>query len=309
YLVVTKCDLLAGFTEFFDDLGHEERTQVWGMTFPLDESANAERALGVFPGEFDALGDRLQARVLHRMQRETDVLRRALIYGFPQQFAGLQPALRRFLDDTFRGTRYETAPLLRGVYFTSGTQHGRPIDRAISSIAQSFGLRRDVAFNRDAAGRAYFINRLLKDVVIGEAGLAGSNPRLERCRAWLQRGALALIGMTLALALTGMAVSYQRNRAYVATFDQQMRHLQQLTAHADALGDPRALLPMLDAARALPGGAADAGKPVPWLTRLWLYQGDKLGQQAQVTYRRLLDDALLPLVVARLTDALRRGAD
>ncbi|SOE89498.1 type VI secretion protein IcmF [Caballeronia arationis] len=308
YLVVTKCDLLAGFTEFFDDLGEQERAQVWGMTFPLDESASADSALGAFPAEFDALGTRLHARVLHRMQRETDVHRRALIYAFPQQFAGLQPALRRFLDDTFRGTRYEAAPLLRGVYFTSGTQHGRPIDRAISSLAQRFGLNRDVAFNREAAGRAYFINRLLTEVVIGEAGLAGANPRLERCRAWLQRGGLALIGVALALALAGMAVSYERNRAFVASFDQQMHRLQQMTQERGNDGDPLAVLPLLDAARALPGGYADAGKPVPWLTRLWLYQGDKLGQQAQVTYRRLLDQALLPLVVARLADALRHGA-
>ncbi|SAK74878.1 putative lipoprotein [Caballeronia hypogeia] len=309
YVVVTKCDLLAGFTEFFDDLGEAERNQVWGITFPLDESpgAGADAALAAFPTEFDALGARLQARVLHRMQRETDVQRRARVYGFAQQFAGLQPALGRFLDGAFRGTRFEASPLLRGVYFTSGTQHGRPIDRAISAIAQSLGLRREAGYNRDASGRAYFIHRLLKDVVIAESGLVGANARFERCSAWLRRGALALVGVTLALALAGMAVSYQRNRAYVAEFEKQTGHVAQLAREANAAADPLAVLPLLDAARALPGGYADAGKPVPWLTRLWLYQGDKLGQEARVTYRRLLDQTLLPLAVGRLTQELRDG--
>ena len=307
YVVVTKCDLLAGFTEFFDDLGEAERNQVWGITFPLDESPGAGAALSAFPAEFDALGARLQARVLHRMQRETDVQRRARVYSFAQQFAGLQPALGRFLDGAFRGTRFEASPLLRGVYFTSGTQHGRPIDRAISAIAQSLGLRRDVEYNRDASGRAYFINRLLKDVVIAESGLVGANARFERCSAWLRRGALALVGVTLMLALAGMAVSYQRNRAYVAGFEQQTRHVGQLAREANAAADPLAVLPLLDAARALPGGYADAGKPVPWLTRLWLYQGDKLGQEARVTYRRLLDQTLLPLAVGKLAQELRDG--
>src|SRR5690606_7575917 len=32
YLVFTKCDLVAGFGEFFDDLDPEQRAQVWGMT-------------------------------------------------------------------------------------------------------------------------------------------------------------------------------------------------------------------------------------------------------------------------------------
>ncbi|KAK49083.1 type VI secretion protein [Caballeronia jiangsuensis] len=308
YVVVTKCDLLAGFTEFFDDLGEAERNQVWGITFALDESPGASAALGAFPAEFDALGTRLQARVLHRMQRETDVARRARIYGFAQQFAGLQPALGRFLDGAFRGTRFEASPLLRGVYFTSGTQHGRPIDRAISSIAQSLGLRRDAAYNRDASGRAYFINRMLKDVVIAEAGLVGANARFERCSAWLRRGALALVGVTLALALACMAVSYQRNRTYVAEFERATQHVGQLAREANAAADPLAVLPLLDAARALPGGYADAGKPVPWLTRLWLYQGDKLGQEARVTYRRLLDQTLLPLAVGKLTQELHDGA-
>jgi len=37
YAVFTKADLLAGFTEFFDDLDREKRGQVWGATFPLNE--------------------------------------------------------------------------------------------------------------------------------------------------------------------------------------------------------------------------------------------------------------------------------
>ncbi|VXB13881.1 putative lipoprotein [Burkholderia sp. 8Y] len=315
YVVVTKCDLVAGFTEFFDDLGEKERAQVWGITFPFDESdkpgkaAGAQQALAAFPAEFDALGARLRARVIERMQRETDMTRRARIHGFAQQFAGLEPAITRFLGDTFHGTRFEASPLLRGVYFTSGTQHGRPIDRTISALAQSLGTKRDAASARDASGRAYFIERLLKDVVFAEAGLAGANARLERRRAWLRRGALALVGVTLALALAGMTVSYQRNRAFVADFARQTEHVRQLAREANASSDPLAVLPLLDAARALPGGYADAGKPVPWLTRLWLYQGDKLGQEARVTYRRLLDQTLLPLVVGKLTLELRDSAN
>ena len=34
YVMLTKCDLIAGFVEFFADLTKDEREQVWGMTFP-----------------------------------------------------------------------------------------------------------------------------------------------------------------------------------------------------------------------------------------------------------------------------------
>ena len=62
YVFFTKCDLIPGFTEFFDDLGREDRGQVWGMTFPYTGAAEAD-VIGQFGDEFDALVDRLNIRV------------------------------------------------------------------------------------------------------------------------------------------------------------------------------------------------------------------------------------------------------
>ena len=36
--MVTKCDMVAGFTEYFDDLTQEGRAQVWGVTFPYEQT-------------------------------------------------------------------------------------------------------------------------------------------------------------------------------------------------------------------------------------------------------------------------------
>ena len=49
YVLFTKADLIAGFVEFFDDLGKEEREQVWGMTFPLDDGREEAGAIGRLP--------------------------------------------------------------------------------------------------------------------------------------------------------------------------------------------------------------------------------------------------------------------
>jgi type VI secretion system protein ImpL len=307
YVVVTKCDLLAGFAEFFDDLGRDEREQVWGVTFPYVAQGGPDDALASFPGEFAALEKQLQARVLHRMQQETDTRRRALVYGFPQQFAGLESTLTGFLQETFSTSRFDEAALLRGVYFTSGTQEGRPIDRVMSAVAAALGLQRQVMLPDPASGRAYFITRLMRDVIFQEAGLAGTNPKLERRRTWLQRIALGLIGMAVVLALVLFFVSYQRNRAYIANVGQHVTELQKLAQNTRAGDDPLALLPLLNAARDLPGGYADRNRSVPWLSRLGLYQGDKLGLEAQASYRRLLKQTLLPLVVRRMEEELRRG--
>ncbi|MBS7674722.1 hypothetical protein KIN13_14985, partial [Vibrio cholerae] len=77
-----------------------------------------------------------------RLQQERDPARRDLIYGFPQQFGALKDCLQSFLEGVFKPNAFEERVLLRGVYFTSGTQEGSPIDRLIGAMAQSMNLDR-----------------------------------------------------------------------------------------------------------------------------------------------------------------------
>jgi len=88
---------------------------------------------GGFDEEFELLQERLYQRLLERVHKEPDIDRRSLIFSFPTQMAALKQVSQEFLDQIFRPTRYEDRPLLRGVYFTSGTQEGTPIDRLMAS--------------------------------------------------------------------------------------------------------------------------------------------------------------------------------
>ena len=88
--------------------------------------------------------------------------------------------LGTFLADVFNPTKFEVAPMLRGVYFTSGTQEGSPIDRVMGSLARSFGLERAMLAPQKSSGRSYFLTALLREVVFPEQRLAGANVKLER---------------------------------------------------------------------------------------------------------------------------------
>src|SRR5690606_20704098 len=127
YVLLTKADLVAGFSEFFDDLGKTERQQVFGFTFPYADKGPSPVAQ--FDAELDTLVRRLNERLLARVSQEPDIGRRALIHGFPKQLAQLKENVDAFLREIFTESRYADAPLLRGAYFTSGTQEGTPIDR------------------------------------------------------------------------------------------------------------------------------------------------------------------------------------
>ena len=307
YVTITKCDLLAGFTEFFDKLGREERAQVWGMTFDHAGASNADAALAAFPQRFAELEQRLQARVLARMQDERDVQRRALLYRFPQQFAGLSEVLDGFLGAVFASNRYEKSAQLRGVYFTSGTQEGSPIDRVMGALAATFGLDRKALPPNAVSGRSYFLTALLRELMFKEAGLAGFDARYERRRRqlrWLAGGACAVLVLLLA---AGLLTSYLRNSATVAAADKASVALDKVVTQTPADAGALQLLPMLDAARALPGGYDERAAGTPLLNRFGLDQGGKLGAGAQLAYQRLLRSGLLPRVMGRLEEVLRRG--
>jgi type VI secretion system protein ImpL len=306
YVLLTKADLVAGFGEFFEDLGKDGREQVWGFTLPLEDQEAVPDLEARVQTEYDALVQRLSERMLTRLEQERDPARRALIFGFPGQMALLRGALVEFLTGCFRGNQFETPLLLRGVYLTSGTQEGTPIDRLLGSVARGFGLAPGAVSPGRGPGRSYFITDLLRRVIFPEADLAGTNRRLERLRAWGQRGAYAAAAAAVLLAGLAWTMSYRTNRAHVDEVSRQADALQKAVAGLPATDmDLLAVLPVLDAARALPGGYADRDASRPWSAGFGLYQGNRLGRAAQDTYQRLLRDLFAPRVLNRVEGQLR----
>ena len=49
-------------------MGLEERAQVWGLTFPLDNPSNPEGVVEQFTAEFELLEQRLNDRLVQRLQ-------------------------------------------------------------------------------------------------------------------------------------------------------------------------------------------------------------------------------------------------
>src|SRR5262249_35097382 len=224
YVMVTKCDLVPGFTDYFDDLTQEGRAQVWGVTFPYEQTLNGSAPNSIV-AEFDALTGRLTDRVFAPVEEERGARRRASVFAFPQQMAALRDLVAGFVGDVFQASRRDRQILLRGVYFTSGTQDGTQIDRLLGAISRRFGVAADVAQPAAGKGKAYFVERLLKDVVIGESGLAGVNRRLELQKAAWQLAAYAATVLVVVIGLIVLYVSYSNNRTYLDQVSQDVATL------------------------------------------------------------------------------------
>jgi type VI secretion system protein ImpL len=306
YALFTKADLIAGFTQFFDDLNEAQRAQVWGMTLPLTTNPPSN-----FLGEFRALVDRLNRRIFQRLQEEPNLDRRGLILTFPSQFASLEQPLSEFVQAAFGKTGDDTRSLLlRGVFLTSGTQEGTPMDRLLGMMARSFGLdQRSVTAMQSGQGRSYFLKGLLRDVIFGEAMLVSRNPGAEWRRRLLRRAGFAGAGVLVVVVAallwrvqTAEQLRIKAADAALVDYEQTARMLP-LDPVSDA--DLSRLLPLLDQARAIHMKEdATAASPVAWWT-LGFAQEAKLAAAANEIYRHALNYALLPRLIWRLEAQLR----
>jgi type VI secretion system protein ImpL len=323
YLLVTKVDLLAGFVEYFGDFDAAQRERIWGTTFDYAgaQGATAGAPAGAPPG---ALPSDLAARLaelprgigdasVQRLQDETQPQRRALIYQFPAQLDAVLPALEGFVRRAFRRTAEAPRQALRGIYLTSGTQEGNPIDRVLGQLSRHYGIPMRAARSRSegGSGKAYFLSSLLQQLVIAEAPLAGANLKRRQRRRWIAAGAGSLLSVVLLLACIGWWVSYRSNLDYVTSVGERVAQVVREVDPANKrnIGNIDQLLPLYAMLSELASsGQIDPTRP-PFGFGFGLFQGARLAQSADQTYHRVLDQTLAPLLAQRLTLALRQDAD
>ena len=317
YVLFTKADMIAGFSEYFDNLGKEEREQVWGFTLPLPKGKSEASPIAGFDGEFSALITQLNAQLLDRMQSETDHQRRSLIAGFPAQVASVRGVAQAFLTEVFQENRYDDRQMLRGIYFTSGTQEGTPIDRLMMGMARTFGIGRQALGTGRGTGRSFFLTRLFNEVLFPEAGLVSADDKVERRYRWMKRGAIALTAVIALTMGTLWGRSYLGNLDLMAGVEKSITDYQ--AAAAQVPGNPIAdtdasiAVPALNILRTVPvnpippsidPAAASPFSPEYRLT--WgLYTGSSLANQTGMSYRAALNTIFLPRLLLRLEQSMQ----
>lgn len=301
YVLLTKCDLMAGFNEFFGDMDEERRSQVWGETFQNQPGVSPANLVQKFGDGFDELVSRLVSLTTDRIHAVRDLQRRSLILDFPQQVALLKHPLLDFLDKTFATSRYEIRPWLRGIYLTSGTQEGTPIDRVIGLMAGTLRINRPLTPHHAGRGKSFFITHLLRDVVFPEAELAGTDARIEkRKRIGLIAGYAGMALISIGAILCWL-ISYGQNTQAISETQQSLERFRNSTLDSNTLASNlRTVVPKLDALR----DSAHAYENSGISAHFGLYQGQKLEQAGNNAYENWLKTAFLPLISRELADRI-----
>jgi type VI secretion system protein ImpL len=312
YVLFTKTDLVAGFVEFFGDLKKSERSQGIGATLKL--SSDKKEPGKIFEAEFDGIIERIHQRGLRRLATERSKDAKEKIFQFPLELAAIKKPLADFMAAAFGpGPSEEATPILRGFYFTSGTQEGRPMERVLGAMGRAFGLKAaaiDESALPKTEPRSYFLHDVFTGVVFPDQDVAARTAGEIR-KQRLQRLAIAFAALTVASVLLVPAIiSFFNNRALV----EETRRISQEAADVkwDGKADPRPTTVKVDKLEKLRAQAEllDAFEEEgPPLSYTWaMYQGDRLLEPALNQYIRSLEQGFVLPTRTRLEQKLKSAS-
>jgi type VI secretion system protein ImpL len=130
YVLVTKCDLIQGMTQFCGQLPEGALAQPMGSineAFSTDVSAFQNKVM-------DSLGERLRQLRLLLLHEKKDQSADPGLLLFPEEFERLRPGLTSFLQGLSQENPYQETPLMRGLFFSSGRQEGTPYSHFLKTL-------------------------------------------------------------------------------------------------------------------------------------------------------------------------------
>lgn len=302
YLLFTKCDLIEGFVETFGDLKKQERGQIWGFTLP---TGGADTEAGtLFSEHFGELYEGLKTRAVRRVGEERALEARERIFSFPEQFVLLHDRLKDFVGALCEESVYKETPTLRGVYFTSGTQEGSPIDRVMAKMVQAFGAAGRASRPAVLEQKSYFLRDAFATVIFPDRHLgvrARDEQKRQRQRAYAIGG--AVFGASLLVSLLP-TYAFVRNRDLVSSTDAIVagvaaRHAAGGRDSSLSLSDLDALSRRLDELHAY-----EVNRP-PASMRFGMYAGSALYDKLKDLYAEVLRSDVLGPLMQRDREAMR----
>lgn len=193
---------------------------------------------------------------------------------------------------------------MRGVYFTSGTQEGKPFDRMMRSMAEAFGVATATAGEEAGAteARSYFLKDSFSEIVFPYYDIAvastAETKRLKQLRLW---GVLGAVGLALCFSILP-GLSFRKNLELVRETRDALIKSKAVLASADLAAAVEKLERLRAQVEKLKG-YHDDGAPIG--LHLGMYVGGDLFNLASASYINLTKRLLITRVLDAEADELR----
>ncbi|MBJ6750695.1 type VI secretion system protein ImpL [Geomonas sp. Red421] len=281
YLLITKCDLVSGMSEFCCALPLGTLDQPVGI-LNRELDGDAPRLLERFCDLVDGRMRMLRLLLLHHA---TPAPANARLLLFPDQLRALRPGLELFMPAAFGKNHYQETPLLRGIYLCS----------ALPVRTVSHHLPGDT--QHVTAAHAPFLHDLFEKVLPRDRALWSPSARVLKWRRLSDNLALVcwlLIGISLCAMLTGAFVKnigVLRQASFAAAGTPQLQ------------GDTAADLAALEAMRRAIAEVEQKNRNW-WLPRFGLSRSNEVEQALKARYCQEYRKHLLAPFDAEMAGAL-----
>ncbi|MEG2471835.1 type VI secretion system membrane subunit TssM [Acinetobacter sp.] len=307
YLVFSKMDLIAGFTEFFECYDSDEFDQVWGATLPYDPKLQ-QNSVELFEKHYGVLYDGLKSVSTAHLSRRHAQNISPSVMTFPLEFKSLKPVLKTFIGTLFQDNPYQFKPVFRGFYFTSALQEGLIESPMTEQIAEDFHLIKgaDSGFgipaNSISQDHGYFLKGLFSSVILKDKNLVKQhiNPARKRQRFLLFIGALIAVAVILSLWVW----SYRNNQQLIAEVQADLDKVVQMESRSG-----NELSTQLDALLILQGHLQqldhfDQERPLKY--SFGLYHGNEIREKLKTEYLKGIQQIVLQPAQQNMAQFLQR---
>lgn len=296
YLMITKCDLLPGFSQFFAEAGDDEIVQPWGILLP--ETKPNEKISDIFAARFNALIKRLNQQLLWRLHQERNPMMRPYIKDFPLQIERLKEFA---FDFTKKFASANFTFLLQGVYLASAIQNKSEPDNTVLDDNINNTHRTIQLFKAPIPeSRPYFIKQFLTQALFNTRSHA--QPIVVHVSTWKSRTAYIMSAAIIAVAASVMGKDFQQGmkQAYAVQNQVSNYHLS-----LKKFNNPdEHLLNTLKLLNSLQEAAKNSEFKFN-VTHIFEFYSNKSQQKASAIYHQALQVILIPEIKTYFEEYLR----
>ncbi|MDR0677103.1 MAG: hypothetical protein LBF57_00250 [Holosporaceae bacterium] len=167
YIIVTKSDLIDGFSDFAHLLSDHAKQQIFGWSCPY--AINAGFSTNWIDEIFQTVGAGIRKAILHFIKNKTQDLENAVL--FEANFNKIRLPLTSYINSLFRSHNPEEGLLLRGVYFVGKQKQIKEVSVDLISptaLSPTPNFFLPCSYNSDL----YFVNELFEEKIFKEHNIA-----------------------------------------------------------------------------------------------------------------------------------------
>jgi type VI secretion system protein ImpL len=293
-LMITKCDLLPGFNEFFAETDHEQIDEIVGINLPY--AANKKAAETSLIEQFNELIKKLNQQLIWRLHQEHNPMLRPYIKDFPLQVERIKNIALEFIKRLHSSTPNLS---LQGIYLSSALQ-----PEPAPSVIEPFNHQERALQHLKAPKKtstAYFIKQWLNHTLMNADVAVKKIPFLNKSN-WKNIS----VYFTALLAISSVALmlgsDFRQGIQKSQDLEQQFsKYEHSLPVTGDAKEQLLKLLPLLNTLQQSASGTQSGFHVFDLLT----FYSKKAKQKAALAYQETLKSLFVPALHACLAEYLK----